>query len=251
MATSAQSIPEGLLPLPPRFIAENHADDMLLSLDRWEWFLNKSAVVTDIIVEEECSVCLETLDPTDEHAKLQSENTPHNRKIIWPKACQCKCHVGCLREVLKKDPRCPTCRKILLRPPKGAFYLFHALCMGDFSFFPLSVEAPMPMKEDVLTGHIQLAAFACLTKQNQESLGMISTDCGRKTVEAMIRATYGPKMEEKMSIGDLRKFLVAQAMERMSPEETEGSWSGFANRLAYLTAYGYAVTKARENWAVQ
>lgn len=86
MATSAQSIPEGLLPLPPRFIAENHADDMLLSLNQWEWFLNKSAVVTDILVEEECSVCLETLDPTDEHAKLQSENTPHNRKIIWPKA---------------------------------------------------------------------------------------------------------------------------------------------------------------------
>lgn len=262
MATPGQNIPEGLLPLPPRFIPENHAADMIMSLDRWEWFKNKEAVISEDPLEDKCGICRCVLDPIDGEPLLLAENTAENRMIIAPKVCKCKYHVGCLKRALEDSTRCPYCRQELLKPPKESYMLFHSLRKELRTRTPLT-EAPIRMRSDVLTGHILLAAFAILSMQEQPSDGeiitsmiyegeecpvlaveyplrIISSQRGRKTVEAMVRAVYRTNLTERMSIAELRTFLVKHATQELMGD-TEGSWPWFADMAAQ--AYAVTVTK--------
>lgn len=266
MAAPTQNIPEGLLPLPPTFIPEDHAADMIMSLDRWEWFKNKEATISEDPVEDKCSICRCGLDPIDGEPLLLVEDTPENRKIIAPKVCKCKYHVGCLKRALKDSTLCPYCRQELLKPPQESYLIFQSLRTEFRTRNPLT-EAPIRMASDVLTGHILLAAFTIQSMEDRPSDGEIITsmfyegeECpvlaveyplrivssprGRKTVEAMVRAAYKTNVTERMTIAELRIFLVEHATEEMMGD-TEGSWPWFTGLLADMAAQAYAVTVTR------
>lgn len=266
MANMTRDAPESMFPLPSTFIPEHHAADMMMSLDRWTWFKNKEAIISETPLGEDCGICRCPLDPINGEPLTLAENTPENRMIISPNICMCNYHVGCLKRAMKDSTLCPYCRQELLKPAEGPHLLFQSLRTELRTRDPLT-DASVRIRSDKLAGHILLAAFAILSMQDQPCDGevitsmfyegeecpvlaveyplrIISSPRGRGTVEVMVRAAYKTNIEERMTIAELRTFLVKHATEELMGE-TDGSWPWFSGLLADMSAQAYAVTVTR------